>query len=405
MRIAFFVALALAGMGTVVGAAGEDASDAGAKAVAASNNGFAADLYAKLREQKGNLFFSPYSISSALAMTYAGARGDTAAQMAKTLHFGLEPAQLHPAFGSLTKSLNAAGKLNEFELSTANALWIQKGEKLLQDFLDLSKSAYGAEPHLVDFAKATEEARQTINKWVEEQTRDKIKELIKPRILDESTVLVLTNAIYFKGRWAKEFTKGGTRAAPFTLADGEKVQAPMMTQKGYFSYWQGDGMQVIELPYKGNVLSMVIILPAKADGLPALEKSLTGESLGKWIEALTNEEAILTIPKFKATSEFELGDALKKMGMPAAFSLPPADFSGMTGKKELFIGAVIHKAFVDVNETGTEAAAATAVVMMRGAAPRPPKNVFRADHPFLFFIRDTRSGAVLFMGRVTNPKE
>jgi serpin B len=150
---------------------------------------------------------------------------------------------------------------------------------------------------------------------------------------------------------------------------------------------------------------MVIILPAKADGLPALEKSLTGESLGKWIEALTNEEAILTIPKFKATSEFELGDALKKMGMPAAFSLPPADFSGMTGKKELFIGAVIHKAFVDVNETGTEAAAATAVVMMRGAAPRPPKNVFRADHPFLFFIRDTRSGAVLFMGRVTNPKE
>jgi len=403
MRIAVMVAMVLAGMGSVCATAGAEATGTGTKAVAASNNAFGLDLFGKLAEKKGNLFFSPYSISSALAMAYAGARGDTAAQMAKTLHFSLEPAKLHPAFGSLTNSLNAAGKLNEFELSTANALWIQKGEKLLQDFLDLTKSAYGAEPHLVDFAKATEEARVTINRWVEEQTRDKIKELIQKGIVDSATVLVLTNAIYFKGLWAHEFTKAGTSEAPFTLASDEKVQVPTMHQKGEFGYYQGDGFQMLELPYKGEMLSMVFILPAKPDGLADLEKSLTAETLAKWLGALKSEEVAIAIPKFKATCRFRLEEALKSMGMPAAFSLPPADFSGITGVKDLFIGAVIHQAFVDVNEKGTEAAAATAIVVKRGGAPQPPKNVFRADHPFLFLLRDTRSGAILFMGRLMNP--
>ena len=399
MAVGLFV-LCFAALGAGFAVAAEEPQ----KAVGAGNNAFAVDLYARLRAEKGNLFFSPYSISSALAMTYAGARGDTATQMAKVLHFDLAAAQLHAAFGSLTSDLNAAGKANDFELRVANTLWVQEGYKLLPEFLDLTKAAYGALPHDVDFAKATEAARQTINRWVEEQTKDKIKNLIPPGMLAAAARLVLTNAIYFKGRWASEFTKDQTMDMPFTLASGEKVTVPTMHQAERFGYRKGDGLEVLEMPYKGQALSMFIFLPAKADGLAEFEKSLTADRLSQWLSGVQPTGLIVALPKFRVTSAFLLADSLNAMGMKDAFALPPADFSGMTGQKDLFIGAVIHKAFVDVNETGTEAAAATAVIMEGGAAPAP-KPFFRADHPFLFLIRDNRSGAILFMGRVLNPKE
>ena len=382
-------------------AIGQEVAPPSQAALASSNNAFALDLYARIKAREGNLFFSPYSISSALAMTYAGARGNTATQMAKALHFDLEAAKLHEAFGRLTADLNAAGKKAEFELAVANALWVQEGFELLKDYLDLTKSAYGASPHPVDFAKATEAARKTINRWVEEQTRDKIKDLIPKGMLGDMARLVLTNAIYFKGRWASEFAADFTSEQPFTLASGGKVKAPTMHQMGQFPLFAGDGFQALALPYKGNALSMVILLPAKHDGLPVLEKSLSAESLARWLAAMKPQLVAVALPKFKSTTTILLAETLQAMGMTDAFALPPADFSGMTGKKDLFISQVIHKAFVDVNETGTEAAAATAVIMEGGEAPRPL--VFAADHPFIFLIRDNKSGSILFLGRVMDP--
>jgi len=384
-------------------ASGGESAAANQAALAAGNNAFALDLYARVKGEGGNLFFSPYSISSALAMTYGGARGATAAQMAKTLRFGLEGAALHEAFGQLTADLNAAGKKADFELAVANALWTQEGYEFLKDYLALMKSAYGASPHAVDFAKAAEAARRTINRWVEEQTRDRIKELIPPGMLSALTRLVLTNAIYFKGRWAAEFAADDTSDQPFTLASGEQVKTPTMHKTGRFALFEGEGFQALELPYKGGALSMVILLPAKHDGLAALEKALSAEGLAACIAGMKPTQVAVALPKFKATTTLLLAETLKAMGMGDAFALPPADFSGMSGKKDFFISQVIHKAFVDVNETGTEAAAATAVIMVGSAAPTRLV-AFKADHPFLFLIRDNRSGTILFLGRLLNPK-
>ena len=374
----------------------------GAKLVAEPNNAFAVDLYAKLKDAEGNLFFSPLSISTALAMTYAGARGDTAAQMAQVLHFGLPQDRLHSAQGALMAKLQAQKKDRGYQLSIANALWGQKGRQFLPEFLDLTKRHYGAGLREVNFAQ-TERARKTINKWVEKQTHDKIKDLIKEGVLDPETVLVLTNAIYFRGDWAYQFEEDRTSDAPFTLLAGDKVKVPMMRQTEDFKYMEGDDFKALELPYKNNELSMIIFLPNKPDGLPGFEKALTAERVATSIAKMGKEEVRVKLPKFKLTSEFLLVDTLKSMGMTDAFALPPADFSGMTGKKDLFIAKVIHKAFVDVNEKGTEAAAATAVpVQTLEEMPREPK-VFRADHPFLFLIRDNHTGSILFMGRVMNP--
>ncbi len=403
MRKCLLLVAAFVAASPLAAARAAEAASADQAALASSNNAFALDLYGRIKGQGGNLFFSPYSISSALAMTYAGARGNTATQMAKALHFDLEGAKLHEAFGKLTADLNAAGKKSDFALTVANALWVQEGFELLKDYLDLTKAAYGAGPHPVDFAQAVEAARQTINRWVEEQTRDKIKDLIPKGMLGAMARLVLTNAIYFKGRWASEFPSDYTSNSPFTLASGEKVNAPTMHQMGQFPLFQGDGFAAVALPYKSNALSMVILLPAKHDGLPAFEKALSAEALAKWIAGMQPQLVAVALPKFKATTTILLADTLQTMGMADAFALPPADFSGMSGKKDLFISQVIHKAFVDVNETGTEAAAATAVIMQGGA---PPKAIdFIADHPFLFLIRDNRSGSILFLGRLANPKE
>lgn len=379
-----------------------DVSDADKKAVVKGNNAFALDLYAELKDQEGNLFLSPFSISTALAMTYAGARGNTEAQMAEVLHFDLEQESLHPTFQKLITQLNTQAKQQGYQLNVANALWGQKGYGFLEEFLDLTKTTYGAGLNEVDFVRATEAARRTINTWVEKQTKGKIKNLIKRGILTDLTRLVLTNAIYFKGNWASQFDKKQTKNSPFYVRVDKTVNVPMMYQKEKFKYMETERLQAIELPYVDNELSTVVLLPKEINGITALENSLTADSLKKWLGRLREQKVDVYLPRFKITSEFRLNTALISMGMPDAFSLPPADFSGMTGKKDLFISAVIHKAFVDINEEGTEAAAATAVVMKRAERMHRPL-IFRADHPLIFLIRDTQSGSILFLGRVVNP--
>jgi len=370
--------------------------------VVKGNNAFALDLYAQLKKEQGNLFFSPFSISTALGMTYAGARGNTERQMAEVLHFELGQEGLHPAFRELFMELNSRPGGRRYELSVANALWGQKGYRFLEEFRELVRKNYGGGLNQVDFVKARETARRTINTWVEGETRGKITDLLKPGIINSWTRLVLTNAIYFKGYWASRFKEELTQEAPFTLVTGGKVNVPMMHLNGEFRYMETDDLQALELPYLGGDLSMVVFLPKETDGIRNFEPSLTAGSLKKWLVRFREQEVLVALPKFKMTCDFRLDQALKSMGMTDAFE--EADFSGMTGRKELFIAAVVHKAFVEVNEEGTEAAAATAVVMEKGAVgQRPP--VFRADHPFLFLIRDLRSNSILFLGRVMDPRE
>ena len=330
-------------------------------AVTEGNNVFAVALYGRLRHQSGNLFFSPESISTALAMAYAGARGSTASEMAKTLDFTLPPDKLHPAMGAQLRDLNAPHE--GYQLSVANALWAQQGYTFLDDFLSLLKTDYGAGLNQVNFKGATEAARLTINQWVEQKTQDKIKDLLQPGALGSDTRLVLTNAIYFKGDWETQFEKAQTRDEDFHLSPAQKTTAPLMHREGRFSYFDGGTFQILEIPYQSKELSMIIFLPKDAGGLSTLEQSLTGSNLQQWLGKLASvPKVIVTMPKFKMTQQFELGSTLSAMGMPQAFS-GSADFSGMTGHRDFAISNVIHKAYVDVNEEGTEAAAATAVTM------------------------------------------
>jgi serpin B len=373
------------------------------KVVVAGNNAFAVALYGQLRSQSGNLFFSPESISTALAMAYAGARGDTASQMAKTLHFTLPLDQLNPAMGALLGDLNTTHQ--NYQLNVANALWAQQGYTFLDSFLNVLKTDYGAGLNQVNFKGATEAARLTINQWVEKKTQDKIKDLLQPGALRSDTRLVLTNAIYFKGDWETQFDKAQTKNEVFFLSPSQTSTTPLMHREGGFSYFDGGSFQALEIPYKSKELSIIIFLPKDRSGLPALEQFLTASNLQQWLHQLGPvPKVIVTLPKFKSTQQFELGATLRAMGMPAAFG-GSADFSGMTGKRDFAISEVIHKAYIDVNEEGTEAAAATSVTMrtmaMRPVEQAPP--VFRADHPFVFLIRDNRSDSILFMGRMANP--
>ncbi|MGA3222149.1 MAG: serpin family protein [Acidobacteriaceae bacterium] len=372
-------------------------------AVVEGNNAFAFALYGQLRNRNGNLFFSPESISTALAMAYAGARGDTASEMAKTLHFTLPQQHLNPAMGALLSDLNAVH--DGYQLSVANALWAQQGYTFLDDFLQLLKTDYGAGLNQVDFKGATEAARLTINRWVEQKTQDKIKDLLQPGTLAPSTRLVLTNAIYFKGDWQTQFDKAQTRDEDFYPSQLQTKQVAFMHRADSFSYFDGGTFQVLEIPYKSKELSLIVLLPKDRSGLPALEQSLTASNTQQWLSQLVQrDKVIVALPKFKSTQQFELGATLGAMGMAQAFS-GSADFSGMTGKRDFAISEVIHKAYIDVNEEGTEAAAATAVgfraLAMRGPVEQPP--VFRADHPFIFLIRDNRSSSILFMGRMADP--
>jgi serpin B len=397
----------IVGLALIVGVvAGADrkapASKAAKEKVVKGNVALALDLYSRLRGEQGNLFFSPYSISTALAMTYAGARGETAEQMAKVLHFDVPADELPSAFAAVDRELTGAAR--KYELYTANALWAQKGHPFLPTYVDLIRQAYHAGLNEVDFQNATEEARRTINAWVEKQTREKIKDLLAPGVLNDMTRLVLTNAIYFKGDWERPFKKGGTRTEPFHVTAKEDVSVPMMHQKAHFHYVDQAGFQALQMPYKGTDLALVVLLPRKADGLRALEETLTMEKLSACLGDLASREVAVSFPKFRMTEELQLAKTLSAMGMSLAFSPGRADFSGMDGSHELFLSAVVHKAFVDVNEQGTEAAAATGIGVVATAARVDQPIIFRADHPFLLLIRDMRSGAVLFMGRLTQPR-
>jgi len=373
------------------------------KPIVTGNTAFALDLYGKLRTREGNLFLSPYSISTALAMTHGGARGDTEKQMAATLRFTLPQDKLHLGFAALQSRLNAVQQKGKIKLAVANSLWPQTGYEFLPDFVALCRDRYEAQPTAVDYAGATETARKQINDWVEAKTNRKIQELFKPGVLDAQTRLVLANAIYFKGDWATPFDKQLTQELPFHLANGKQVTAPLMTRQAHFGYTAIADLQVLDLPYAGNDLSMTILLPAKADGLAALEAQLTVAKLDGWLKAVRNREVNVVLPRFKTTAEFSLGETLQSLGMRDAFAAGQADFTAMTGKKDLFISAVVHKAFVEVNEEGTEAAAATGVGMALTAAMPQEPPVFRADHPFLFLIRENQTGSILFLGRIMDP--
>jgi serpin B len=378
--------------------------------VVEGNNAFALDLYSRLSSCSGNLFFSPFSISTALAMAYGGAQGATAEEMAAALRFPFERERLHPAFAALMKQVKGDDKSQGYQLNVANGLWAQRGYAFRESYKELVKSNYGAELRELDFSTAAEEARKIINECVERQTHGKIRDLIGPGALGPLTRLVLANAIYVKGDWASPFIKGQTEDAPFTVTPNQKVTVPMMCQEEQFGYMETESFQALRLPYAGGNLSMVIFLPRKVDGLPSLEESFTPRKLESWLDRLSLGAVRVFLPRFWATSAFTLNGVLAEIGMRLPFDASAADFSGMTASKPLFISLVIHQAYMDVDEKGTEAAAATVVVAPRTAAlwrwPRRVRiPVFRADHPFLFLIKDDRSGSILFLGRVTNPKE
>ncbi|MGD9117702.1 MAG: serpin family protein, partial [Dehalococcoidia bacterium] len=362
------------------------------------NSQFAFDLYQQLKSEEGNLFYSPYSISLALAMTYAGARSETETQMADALDFLLSQDRLHPAFNALSLELDsrgegAQGKDGEgFRLNIVNAIWGQKDYTFLADFLDVLAVNYGAGLRVLDFIGAPEESRVTINDWVADQTEDRIEDLIRPGLINSMTRLVLTNAIYFNAAWLNPFDEDITRDGNFYLLDGSPVTVPMMSQSEYLGYAEGDGYLAVELPYDGEELSMVILLPDSGQ-FEAFENSLSAEPVAAIIENLNYREVALTMPRFEFDSEFSLLEALSALGMPVAFS-GGADFSGMTGNRDLFIADVVHKAFVAVDEAGTEAAAATAVVMEMTAVPDVVE--VSLDRPFIFLIRDIETGAILF---------
>lgn len=367
------------------------------------NNSFAFQLYNHLRGTDGSVFLSPFSVSEALAMTSAGARRETAVQMARVLDVppGKEADALYAAQAEQLAKLGSAGAI---ELRMANSLWPQSGYPLLKDYLARVRKSYGVDVIPLDFAHNAEHARGAINDWVAKETRGKIADLIPPGILDSLTRLVLVNAIYFKGTWESPFVGEYTREAPFHVAKDRTVQVPTMVQSGDFRYANLDRLEILELPYAGGQVSMLILLPREQDGIAQLEQELSASNLAAWQDELREQEVVVYLPRFRMACMSRVDEALKAMGMTDAFDSARADFTGMDGRPHwLYLGAVLHKAYIEVNEQGTEAAAATAVTMEAGAAPGEPPPTFRADHPFIFMIREKESGTVLFMGRVIDP--
>lgn len=371
----------------------------GIASVVDANNQFALELYSELKDERGNIFYSPYSISTALAMTYEGAQGQTATEMQSVLHFPKDDIMRRSALARIQNIINKKDK--EYKLSTANALWAQEDYQFLEDYTNTVEQYYSGKVTNLNFKTETEKSRQIINSWVEAQTNNKIKDLIPQGKLNPMTKLVLTNAIYFKGDWVKEFDKKKTREQDFRVTPSNIVKVPMMSLTGKeaeFNYAETDTLQILEMPYKGEELSMLILLPK--EDLSSLEEEISADKLAEWKAMLREQQVNVYMPKFKFETKYFMSETLKKMGMPTAFS-DNADFSGMDSTKNLFIKFVIHQAFVEVNEEGTEAAAATAVGMEVTSAM--PSNFFRADHPFIFIIQEKSTGNILLLGRVMNP--
>jgi len=374
-----------------------------------ANNRFALTLYARLADEPAyrndNLFFSPFSISSALAITCEGARGTTAEEIRAVFHFPEDQNVLRSGFAEVIASMNS--KKNAYTLQTANALWAEQTYPFLPDYISTADRYYSAKTTNLDFVHHPEESRNTINQWVEDQTLDRIKDLIPQGEINANTALVITNAIYFKGNWVKQFDPAQTREADFLTGDGSLVRVPMMQRTddaAIFRYTETDSFQVLEMPYEsgnGTELSMLIILPVGND-VEGITRSLDIRTLQEIRQSLAFKLVRVYVPKFTMETKYFLARTLSAMGMPTAFT-PGADFSGMDGSRDLFITNVIHQAFVEVNEEGTEAAAATAVIMGKGVAMVDDVPVFRADHPFIFFIQEKETGNILFMGRVSDP--
>jgi len=381
-------------------------------AVAAGNNAFAAAAYALLAAEEGNLVYSPASIRLALAMTYAGARGETAAQMADVLRFDLADQALHAAFNALDQELASRNKEfpatgdgveRKVQLSIANSLWGQDGFTFVPAFLDTLAEDYGAGMRVVDFVGATEAARQAINDWVAGETNDRITDLIPEGVLSEATRLVLTNAVYLDATWAWLFNKDNTFEAPFFLLDGSEISVDTMHQHRSFLYAAGDGWQAVELPYVGDELAMLFLVP-DSGRFGEVEGLVGGGLLDEVVAGLESTQVDLGLPKYEFSFKSSVADLLAAMGMPAAFDPAAADFSGMTTEAPLFISDVIHEAFIKVDEEGTEAAAATAAIMDLTSAPSEMVNL-QIDRPFLFSLYDRGTGEILFMGRVLNPAQ
>ena len=379
------------------------------------NNAFALDLYRTLSKEDGNLFYSPYSISLAMAMAYAGARGETATQFAETLHYRLPQEELHSSFNALDLDLGSRGKVEQgkdptgFQLNIANAVWGQKGYAFLGEFLDLLEQNYGGGLREVNFRDAPGESRDRINEWVVGQTRGKITNLLPEDAIDSLTRLVLTNAIYFNADWSRPFHPSMTGDRQFHLLDGDPVLVPMMRVTSSFGYTKGDGYQAVEMDYAGVDISMVILLPDEGR-FREFEDSLNSAVLDRTVGNFQAQRVKLTLPKFEFDSQFALAPIISGMGMPNAFSDGTADLSGIDGRSCaagdrpcLIISRVVHKAFVAVDETGTEASAATGVVITAVSLP-PDLITLTVDRPFVFLIRDKETETVLFMGRVDNPE-
>jgi serpin B len=376
-------------------------SKADLKELVRGNNEFAFDLYRQLSRKEGNIIFSPSSLSTALAMTYGGARGETAEQMAKALHFTLGQDRLHPAFSTLTRELQKHDPKKNAELHTANALWGQKGLGFRPEFLRLTREHYGADLYQANFQGDPDGARQAINNWVLERTKSKIKDLLRPEDVHEYTQLILVNAAYFQAAWWVPFSKAQTKDASFFLTAKDRVSAPTMRGGGHFGYFKDADLEGLALPYRGYTLSMIVLQPRQVDGLAQLEKSLTTARFKEWLTKFQPHIVDVSLPKFRVTARFQLKRELAGLGMSLTFS-SRANFTGITSEATLTLGDVIHQGFIQVDEQGTEAAGATAILMPQPVAQYPGAT-FRADRPFLFLIQDHNTGVVLFVGRVTDP--
>ncbi len=368
-------------------------------------NTFSFDLYHNLTAGTlKNTFYSPLSISSALAMTYAGAKGETAQQMQSTLHYGPQVDLFHSQYGAMIDSLSSK-KGQDFKTHIANAIWVQDQYKLKNFYIETVKKDYNSEIRSLDFVNRPEASRDTINYWVEKKTAGRIQDLIPAGVIDDMTRLILTNAVYFNAEWANKFNKELTNKDEFYCLDNTIIKTEMMYQRHHHPISQTEDYTILEIPYKGYEYSMLIILPNEKAGLTSLSKTLSAKDIIAHDKSKKREDILVYFPKFKLETNYELNKSLSAMGMPLAFS-SDADFSNMTGGKDLMISSVIHKAFIDVDEDKTEAAAATAITMkLTSMAPvqKAPLE-FRADHPFMFIIRSKNDNAILFMGQLTNPE-
>ena len=380
------------------------------KKLTEGNTEFAFKLYPKIQKSGKNSFFSPFSISSALAMTYAGARANTQQEMAESLCFNLEHDELHKSFLSLNSKLANIQKDGKVKLQIANSLWLQKDMEILQDYLNLTKKYYSSGVNKVDFRNNSSECVNIINQWIEEKTNNKIQNLLSPGAANSSTKLILCNAIYFKGDWLKAFKESQTIDRKFYPMGGQEIYVQTMKQTSHFNYREFDDFKALDLPYSGDKVSMVVLLPNEKQGLPSLEEKLSGKNIQRWLKDLdscTSSKVIVELPKFKVNFRLSLAKALKSMGMNSAFG--NSDFSGITADAQngkLSISEVIHQAFIEVDEKGTEAAAATAVTMVLGCSARAPIRKtyeFKADHPFVFLIRDKVTNSILFVGKILKP--